>query len=80
MSLEEMNKIEDVVLLFDQLFIQDEADAIGEKDFIRFVKRVNRDMTSEERFIILKLIMSIVSEKRGKLMYIKREEISNDKR
>ena len=75
-----MDKIEDVVLLFDQLFLQDEAYAIGVKDFIRFVKRVNRDMTSEERFIILKLIMSIVSEKRGKLMYIKREEISNDKR
>ena len=70
--------IEDVVLLFDQLF--DDADGIGEKDYFRFVKRLNRDMTSEERFIILKLIMSIVSEKRGKLMYIKREEISNDKR
>ena len=34
MSLEDMDKIEDVVLLFDQLFIQDEAYAIGEKDYI----------------------------------------------
>ena len=61
--LEEMDKIEDVVLLFDQLF--EDSDGIGEKDFIRFVKRVNRDMTSEERFIVLKLIISIVNEKKG---------------
>ena len=63
MSLEDMDKIEDVVLLFDQLF--DDVDGIGEKDYFRFVKRLNREMTSEERFIILKLIMSIVNEKRG---------------
>ena len=61
--LEDIEKIRDVVLLFDQVWANE--DRIGEKDFIRFVKRLNRDMTSEERLIVLKLIMSIVNEKKG---------------
>ena len=61
MSLEEMDKTEDVVLLFEQLFY--DTDVIGEKDYIRFVKRLNRDMTSEERLRVLTMIMMIITNK-----------------
>ena len=54
--LEDMDKIKDVVLLFDQVWSNE--DRIGEKDFIRFIKRLNRDLTSEQRFVVLTITIN----------------------
>jgi len=54
--LEDMDKIKDVVLLFDQVWANE--DRIGEKDFIRFIKRLNRDLTSEQRFVVLTITIN----------------------
>jgi hypothetical protein len=56
MPLEDINRIEDVVLLFDQVWANE--DTIGEKDFFEFIKRANRDLTSEQRFVILTITIN----------------------
>ena len=43
--------------LFKELFIDDEnISTIGEKDFSEFIKRVNRHLSSNQRFEVLKFI------------------------
>ena len=45
--------------IFKELYIDDEATfTIGERDFSEFIKRVNKYMTSKERYKILELIIS----------------------
>ncbi|QDP57658.1 MAG: hypothetical protein Unbinned3338contig1000_34 [Prokaryotic dsDNA virus sp.] len=52
----DMENIEDVVLLFDQVFGKD--DIVGEKDFFEFMKRANRDLTAKQRYIILRITIN----------------------
>ena len=49
---------EDVVLLFDQLFTNE--DIVGEKDFFEFMKRANRDLTSHQRHVILTITVNAI--------------------
>ena len=56
--------IEDVTLLFDQLY--SDTDTIGEKDFFEFMKRANRDLTGHQRFVILTTTIQAI---RGKIAY-----------
>ena len=51
MSLEDIDRIKDVILLFDQVLGND--DTCGEKDFFEFIKRLNRDLTPKQRHAIL---------------------------
>ena len=45
--------------IFKELYIDDEATfTIGERDFSEFIKRVNKYMTSKERYKILELIIN----------------------
>ena len=52
----DMENIEDVVLLFDQVFGKD--DIVGEKDFFEFMKRANRDLTAKQGYIILRITIN----------------------
>ena len=54
-------KTEDVVLLHRQLF--SDTDIIGEKDFFEFIKRLNRELTSKQRFWILSNVIKIVKHR-----------------
>ena len=45
--------------IFKELYIDDEVTfTIGERDFSEFIKRVNKYMTSKERYKILELIIN----------------------
>ena len=52
----DMEDVKDVVLLFDQVFSQD--DIIGEKDFFEFMKRANRDLTPHQRHVVLTITIN----------------------
>ena len=54
----DMEDIKDVVLLFDQVFSDD--DTIGERDFFEFMKRANRDLTANQRHMILTTTINAV--------------------
>ena len=54
----DMEDIEDVVLLFDQLY--SDTDKIGERDFFEFMKRANRDLTPHQRFVVLTTTINAV--------------------
>ena len=46
------------IKVFLELFIDDEkVYTMGEKDFSEFIKRVNRHLTSEDRYKILEFII-----------------------
>ena len=50
-------KMEDIKL-FKELFIdKEDISTIGERDFSEFIKRVNRHLTSEDRYKILEFII-----------------------
>ena len=55
-----MNEMEtnEIVALFDNVLAKD--DRIGEKEFFDFMKRANRDLTSEQRFIILTITINAI--------------------
>ena len=55
-----INEIEtnEIVALFDNVLAKD--DRIGEKEFFDFMKRANRDLTSEQRFIILTITINAI--------------------
>ena len=62
-------EIKDVVLLFDQLFNSEGYskdgqynDWIGEKDFFEFMKRVNRDLSAHQRYVILNIVIKMMKE------------------
>ena len=56
-------KMEDIKLFYE-LFIDDEkVYTMGEKDFSKFIKRVNRHLTSEDRYKILEFIIGDNDEK-----------------
>lgn len=48
----------EIVALFDNVLAKD--DRIGEKEFFDFMKRANRDLTSEQRFIILTITINAI--------------------
>ena len=46
------------IKLFKELFIdKEDISTIGERDFSEFIKRVNRHLTSEDRYKILEFII-----------------------
>ena len=52
------------IKVFLELFIDDEkVYTMGEKDFSEFIKRVNRHLTSEDRYKILEFIIGDNNEK-----------------
>ena len=48
----------EIVALFDNVLAKD--DRIGEKEFFDFMKRANRDLTSEQRFVILTITINAI--------------------
>ena len=52
--------IEDVVLLYEQLYSN--TDVVGEKDFFEFMKRANRDLTKNQRQVVLNLTIHLIKE------------------
>ena len=45
------------IKLFKELFINDEnISTIGERDFSEFIKRINRHLSSSQRFEVLEFI------------------------
>jgi len=50
----------ELVALFDNVLAKD--DRIGEKEFFEFMKRANRDLTSEQRFVILTITINAIRE------------------
>ena len=51
-------EINEIVALFDNVLAKD--DRIGEKQFFDFMKRANRDLTSEQRFVILTITINAI--------------------
>ena len=51
-------EVNEIVALFDNVLAKD--DRIGEKEFFDFMKRANRDLTSEQRFIILTITINAI--------------------
>ena len=52
----DMKNIKDVILLFDQVLAND--DICGEKDFFEFMKRANRDLTPQQRQVVLTITIN----------------------
>jgi hypothetical protein len=46
----------EVVAFFDNVLSKD--DMIGEKEFFEFIKRANRDLTAQQRFVILTITIN----------------------
>ena len=51
-------EVNEIVALFDNVLAKD--DRIGEKQFFDFMKRANRDLTSEQRFVILTITINAI--------------------
>ena len=51
-------EVNEIVALFDNVLAKD--DRIGEKEFFDFMKRANRDLTSEQRFVILTITINAI--------------------
>ncbi len=51
-------KVSEIVALFDNVLAKDNR--IGEKEFFDFMKRANRDLTSEQRFTILTITINAI--------------------
>ncbi len=51
-------EVSEIVALFDNVLAKDNR--IGEKEFFDFMKRANRDLTSEQRFIILTITINAI--------------------
>lgn len=51
-------KTEEVVAFFDNVLAKDET--IGEKEFFEFMKRANRDLTPEQRFVVLTITINAI--------------------
>ena len=49
---------EEVVAFFDNVLAKDET--IGEKEFFEFMKRANRDLTPEQRFVVLTITINAI--------------------
>ena len=48
----------EVVAFFDNVLAKDEI--IGEKEFFEFMKRANRDLTPEQRFVVLTITINAI--------------------
>lgn len=51
-------KTNEVVAFFDNVLSKD--DTIGEKQFFEFMKRANRDLTAQQRFVILTITINAI--------------------
>tara|TARA_X000001036_G_C20645692_1_gene792905 strand:- start:1219 stop:1398 length:180 start_codon:yes stop_codon:yes gene_type:complete len=51
-------KTKEVVAFFDNVLAKDEI--IGEKEFFEFMKRANRDLTPEQRFVVLTITINAI--------------------
>ncbi len=51
-------EVSEIVALFDNVLAKDNR--IGEKEFFDFMKRANRDLTSEQRFTILTITINAI--------------------
>jgi hypothetical protein len=51
-------EVNEIVALFDNVLAKD--DRIGEKQFFDFMKIANRDLTSEQRFVILTITINAI--------------------
>ncbi len=51
-------KTKEVVAFFDNVLSKD--DTIGEKQFFEFMKRANRDLTAQQRFVILTITINAI--------------------
>ena len=47
---------DELIAMFDNVLSKD--DRMGEKEFFEFMKRANRDLTSEQRFVILTITIN----------------------
>ena len=54
----------DYVLLYNQLYGDENTFTVGEKDFFEFVKRANRDLTAKERYEILTETINKIKQRR----------------
>ena len=55
-----INKMEtdELIAMFDNVLSKN--DRIGEKEFFEFMKRANRDLTSEQRFVVLTITINAI--------------------
>ena len=51
---------DELIAMFDNVLSKD--DRMGEKEFFEFMKRANRDLTSEQRFVILTITINAIRE------------------
>lgn len=49
---------DELIAMFDNVLSKD--DRIGEKEFFEFMKRANRDLTPEQRFVILTITINAI--------------------
>ena len=49
---------DELIAMFDNVLSK--ADRIGEKEFFEFMKRANRDLTSEQRFVVLTITINAI--------------------
>ena len=55
-------KTKEFISTFEILYPEDQNRGIGERDFFEFMKRANRDLTSEQRFKILNLTINTIKK------------------
>ena len=49
---------DELIGMFDNVLSKN--DRIGEKEFFEFMKRANRDLTSEQRFVVLTITINAI--------------------
>ena len=49
---------DELIAMFDNVLSKD--DRIGEKEFFEFMKRANRDLTAQQRFVILTITINAI--------------------
>jgi hypothetical protein len=55
-------KTKEFISTFEILYPEDQNLDVGERDFFEFMKRANRDLTSEQRFKILNLTINTIKK------------------
>ena len=49
---------DELIAMFDNVLSKD--DRVGEKEFFEFMKRANRDLTAQQRFVILTITINAI--------------------